>query len=230
MARTEVTQDQYLPVMVPEYNPLFLDAGAWGWSLPEVHQGGPFLTPSKYNPDTSQYAMDGVTWDKAVTFCKKITERERKAGRLPKGYVYRLPTEAEWEYACRAGSTGMFNTDGHLKYFCVAVGGSENRKVGFGRKPNTFGLYDMHGSVYEWCSDWYGPYEEGAQTDPAGPATGTRRIARGGAYLSGKVPVGEEADINRDYRYLRNASRGNFKPDMPIGIHGFRPVLALALR
>ncbi|MFC1600848.1 formylglycine-generating enzyme family protein [Candidatus Sumerlaeota bacterium] len=226
MARTEITQDQYIPVVIPEYKPLYLDAAGWGWSLPEVHQGGPFITPSKYNPDTTKYAMEGVIWEKAVEFCAKTTERERKAGRLPAGYVYRLPTEAEWEYACRAGTKGAFNTEGHLKYFCVAEGGASNKRVGFERLPNAFGLYDMHGSVYEWCLDWYGPYANGDQVDPVGPATGERRVARGGCFLSGKIPVGQEADAGRDQRYLRSASRGNFKPELPLGILGFRIVLA----
>jgi len=230
IGRTEITQQQYLPVMIPDYKPLYSGVAAWGHSLPEVHQGGPFLTKSKYNPDTSEYAMEGVTWAKAVEYCRKITARERKAGRIPAGYVYRLPTDAEWEYACRAGSKGPFNTEGHLKYFCVATGGSSNRKVGFERLPNPWGLYDMHGSVYEWCQDWYAPYEPKSTTDPAGPADGKRRVARGGSFMSGKVPVGQEADVNRDYRYLRSASRGNFKPDLPLGIIGLRIVLGPELK
>ena len=226
MARTEITQDQYIPVILPDYKPLYLDASAWGWSLPEVHQGGPFLTPSKYHPDTDKYPMEGVIWEKAIEFCEKTNEREQAAGRLPEGYVYRLPTEAEWEYACRAESPGEFNTEVHLKYFCVATGGSKNFKVGFERLPNAFGLYDMHGSVYEWCLDWYAPYAKGKQVDPIATASGQRRVARGGCSLSGKIPNGEEADPNRDYRYLRSASRGNFKPDLPLGILGLRIVLA----
>ena len=221
MAETEITQGQYLPVMIPEYKPFFS-----GSNLPEVHAGGPFNNVSRNVIDPSKHPMEGVVWQKAAEFCEKITERERKAGRLPEGYVYRLPTEAEWEYACRAGGAGPFNQEGAIPGFAVAGPNLENtRPVKEERKPNAWGLYDMHGNVYEWCLDWYGPYDSGVVTDPAGPATGEKKVARGGCSLSGKLD-GRAPNPARDQSPLRLAARGRFLPDFPLSILGFRPVLA----
>jgi formylglycine-generating enzyme required for sulfatase activity len=226
MAETEVTQEQYIPVVIPDYKPMFILAAAYGFSLPEVHSGGPFNTVSRNIIDSSKHPMEGVVWEKAVEFCNKITERERKPGRLPEGYVYRLPTEAEWEYACRAGSTGRFNVEGDLNGLAVAGPNLENTKpVREGRKPNAWGLYDMHGNVYELCLDWYGPYNSGEVADPVGPATGEKKVARGGCYLSGKLDA-RTPNPDKDQRCLRSAARGKFLPDFPLGILGFRPVLA----
>ena len=228
MAETQITQDQYLPVMVPDYEPLFIRAAAFEHSLPEVHQGGPFITESKYLASTDKNPMDGVTWDKAVEFCRILTERERKAGRLPEGYVYRLPTEAEWEYACRAGTEGAFNVEGDLSTFCWGPDVPTLRwtvPVKGRRQPNAWGLYDMHGNVYEWCLDWYGPYDEEAAKDPAGPAVGEQKVARGGAWSSGRDQGEDKSDAVR-LRYMRSASRNRFPPQKPYSIVGFRPVLA----
>jgi formylglycine-generating enzyme required for sulfatase activity len=226
MAETEITQEQYIPVIIPDYKPFFISAAAYGFSLPEVHSGGPFNTVSRSIIDSSKYPMEGVVWEKAVEFCSKMTERERKAGRLPEGYVYRLPTEAEWEYACRAGTTGSFNVEGAINGFAVAGPNLENTKlVKEGRNSNAWGLYDVHGNVYEWCLDWYGPYDSSQMTDPAGPATGEKKVARGGCYLSGKLD-GRAPNPAKDQRCLRSAARGKFLPDFPLGIIGFRPVLA----
>jgi formylglycine-generating enzyme required for sulfatase activity len=226
VAETEITQEQYIPVVIPDYKPMFLSAAAYGFSLPEVHSGGPFNTVSRNIIDSSKHPMEGVIWEKAVEFCDKITERERTAGRLPEGYVYRLPTEAEWEYACRAGTTGRFNAEGAVNGFAVAGPNLETTKpVKEGRKPNAWGLYDVHGNVYEWCLDWYGPYDSGEVTDPVGPAKGEKKVARGGCYLSGKLD-GRAPNPAKDQRCLRSAARGKFLPDFPLGILGFRPVLA----
>ncbi|MHC4249590.1 MAG: SUMF1/EgtB/PvdO family nonheme iron enzyme, partial [Planctomycetota bacterium] len=122
--------------------------------------------------------VETVSWFDAAEFCKQAAERTR----LP----FRLPTEAEWEYACRAGSGGTWcfgNDEGKLlEYAYLGAGfGAPPDPVGE-RKPNAWGLYDMHGNVREWCSDWYAPdyYAKSPAKDPTGPAEGTARIQRGG--------------------------------------------------
>jgi formylglycine-generating enzyme required for sulfatase activity len=224
MAEAEITQEQYIPINIPDYKPLFIGKAAWGMSLPELHSKGPFHTPGPGIVDTSRHPMEGVTWEKAVEFCAKLTARERKAGRIPEGYVYRLPTEAEWEYACRAGSTGRFNTEGTMNSFAATAGLKTTRPVKEGRKPNAWGLYDMHGNVYEWCLDWYGLYDSATATDPVGPAEGKKKVARGGCYLSG-TGDSDTPDPAKEQRWLRSAARGRFLPDLPLPIVGFRVVL-----
>jgi len=228
MAETEITQDQYLPVMVPNYKPLFIRAASFEHSLPEVHQGGPFVTESRYLGPTKKNPMEGVTWEKAVEFCRILTDKERTAGRLPEGYVYRLPTEAEWEYACRAGTEESFNMKGPLDRFCWGPDVGNLRwtsPVKAARKPNVWGLHDMHGNVYEWCLDWYGRYDLKADKDPTGCAAGEQKVARGGSWASGK-PQGEDKSDAVRLRYMRSASRNSFPPQRPLSIIGFRPVLA----
>ena len=122
-----------------------------------------------------------VTWQQAADFCRWLSKKE--------GQPYRLPTEAEWEYACRAGTTTAFYTGDTLDcrrrrtsaWTATAIGGSATVAVGSTR-PNAWGLFDMHGNVEEWCLDWYGPYEAGEQTDPVGRADGDVRVTRGGSY------------------------------------------------
>ena len=132
--------------------------------------------------DSSMYRVDKVSWEDAVEFCKKLSDlpEEKKAGR-----VYRLPTEAEWEYACRAGSKTAFNFGESAKslgdYAWVGDNsGTQTHPVGE-KKPNAWGLYDMQGNVGEWCSDWYGEYPKGAFIDPTGPNAADRTL-RGGSY------------------------------------------------
>jgi formylglycine-generating enzyme required for sulfatase activity len=150
-----------------------------------------------------------VSWNDAMEFCKDLTERERAAGRLPAGYEYNLPTEAEWEYACRAGTTDatyagpLVAENGKspmLDNLAWYSGNSPNGYTGKGfnvsgrtggphpvaqKQPNAWGLYDMTGNLWQWCRDWYGSYPGGNLTDPTGPATGTDRVNRGGSFGSG---------------------------------------------
>jgi formylglycine-generating enzyme required for sulfatase activity len=129
--------------------------------------------------------VEQVSWGDAKEFCRKLSAlaEERKAGR-----VYRLPTEAEWEYACRAGTTTKycFGNDesglGDFGWFNGNAGG-ETHPVG-GKKPNAWGLFDMHGNVFEWCSDWYGAYPKGVASDPQGPSGGLFRVRRGGNWIT----------------------------------------------
>ena len=128
--------------------------------------------------------VDEVLWDDAVTFCKRLSEKEGKR--------YRLPTEAEWEYACRAETATVYNTgDGEAALGEAAwYGGNSDSKTTHpvGRKePNAWGLYDMHGNVWEWCSDDLREYSRDAVTDPVGPAAGNRRVLRGGDWRCGPL-------------------------------------------
>ncbi len=122
--------------------------------------------------------VERVSWHDAVAFCKKLSEIS--------GEQYRLPTEAEWEYCCRAGSDTeyCFGDDeanlGEYAWYSDNSAG-ETHPVGT-KKPNNWGLYDMHGNVWEWCSDWYGEYPEGDTTDPSGPKKGQGRVLRGGSW------------------------------------------------
>ena len=172
MGKHEVTQAQYEAIMA--------------------------ANPSRFKGD--RLPVEGVSWEDAVAFARRLTERERQAGRLPDCQVYRLPTEAEWEYCCRAGSTGDYcygNGEGQLGDYAWYGENSETtvqgllfkrrkrqtHEVGL-KKPNAWGLYDMHGNVWEWCQDWYGDYPSGSATDPKGPSGGSIRVIRGGCWLN----------------------------------------------
>ena len=211
-----------------------------------------FKTSDAKSKPADDDAASGISWHKAVAFCEWLSKKE--------GKTYRLPTEAEWEYACRAGTTTLFNTgdtlpDAHQKWF-----GDENLRVAYfppgpmpqeydwrkaGEKamaglkygelvggswthenarhdaadslrvaqktPNAWGLHDMHGNLAEWCSDWYGPYESDAQTDPLGRVDGDFRVFRGGFHSS-------------LIRFLRSANRGSRVPYDAFDRMGFRVV------
>jgi formylglycine-generating enzyme required for sulfatase activity len=149
--------------------------------------------------DSSMYPVEQVSCDAAVEFCKRLTElpAEKKAGR-----VYRLPTEAEWEYSCRAGSKTAysFGDDKTLlnDYAWYKENSSQETHPVGEKEPNAWGLYDMHGNVWEWCSDVYGEYSAGAITDPLGPELGSGRVCRGGGSGS-EAPFCRSAD--RDARH-----------------------------
>ncbi len=141
--------------------------------------------PSNFTSAGLDAPVENVSWDEAMAFCQKITDLERAAGRLPTGYRYTLPTEAEWEYASRAGSAkpnaGVLDA---MAWFTLNSGNTTH-SVGT-KQPNAWGLCDMYGNVWEWCADWSGKYPGVAATDPTGPAAGTKRVARGGAWNSGR--------------------------------------------
>lgn len=162
--------------------------------------------PSTYKGEN--LPVEGVTWDAAMEFCEKLTQRERKAGRLSADLVYTLPTEAQWEYASRAGRTdyevGFDNYHRYLDYteinamaWTVENSGGTTHPVGR-KKPNTWGLYDMQGNVVEWCLSSFDSaelgYPGGTVIDPLHPPVkGDLRMFRGGAY-GARPPVCTSTD------------------------------------
>jgi formylglycine-generating enzyme required for sulfatase activity len=174
MGKYEVTQAQWEAVMGIN-NPSFIGGG--------------------------NYPVQGVSWDEAQKFIQNLNERND-------GYSYRLSTEAEWEYACRAGTTTEFafgdSLSSNQARFDGHWGGSTDNKVVMpvgSFRPNAWGLYDMHGNVWEWCQDWYDEnyYAKSPSVDPKGPSTGSDRVSRGGGWLS-------------DARDCRSASRSRHAP------------------
>jgi len=149
--------------------------------------------------------VEMVSWHDAVEFCKRLSAKE--------GKTYRLPTEAEWEYACRAGTTTLYCTGddpaslGEYAW-CAENCDQKTHPVGE-KKPNAWGLHDMHGNVLEWCADWYGRYASEEVSDPSGPETGSYRVDRGGSWFSGA-------------RYCRSADRGRVVPILRGENLGFR--------
>jgi len=189
MGRTEVTQGQWKTVM-----------GTEPWKRKVYVQEG------------DDYPAVYVSWNDAVEFCKKLSAME--------GKVYRLPTEAEWEYACRGGTKTAFSFGddeaelGKYAWFdgnADAIGEDYARRVAQ-KLPNPYGLHDMHGNVWEWCSDWYADYPSTPLSDPRGPASGSSRVLRGGSWDDG--PCG-----------VRCAYRRYHTPENRYDYYGFRVVL-----
>ena len=157
-----------------------------------------------------------VNWIDANAYCNWLSQKT--------GKTYRLPTEAEWEYACRAGTTTPFNTgnnlttaqanyDGNYPYNNNSKGIYRAKTLAVGSfAPNAWGLYDMHGNVWEWCNDWYGTYSSGSQTNPQGPNSGSDRVLRGGSW-------------GGDAGGCRSANRNGRNPDYRYGNYSFRVVL-----
>lgn len=159
--------------------------------------------PSTFKAAGGDAPVEHVSWLDAMAFCKKLTARERAAGRLPAGHAFTLPTEAQWEYACRAGTTGAYAGEPNAMAWYDENSGGTTHPVAT-KRPNAWGFFDMSGNVLEWCRDWYGAYPRGQAIDPGGPARGYYRIARGGSWKVG-ARVGRSAaraggsDARRDY-------------------------------
>lgn len=175
--------------------------------------------PSRFKGDAAR-PVEQVSWDDAVAFCKKLTDLDRSLKRIGLDQAYRLPTEAEWEYAARAGSTGArYTVDGlgpadSLNEIAWWMRNSNSKKHAVrGKKPNAWGLYDMLGNVLEWCSDWYGDYKSDDVADPKGPSSGSNRVSRGGSWFS-------------DAENLRSAVRFKFYQGGRSDVFSFRPALS----
>ena len=155
--------------------------------------------------------VETVSWTEVTSFCNKLTASERKAGRLPAGMTYQLPTEAEWEYACRAGTKTAYAFGDSLTSDQANIRGDRPHETTDVGKylANAWGFHDMHGNVWEWCADWYGNYPTGAVSDPVGPADGSGRVKRGGSWLYSASDA-------------RSAYRGRSVPAVSRDILGFR--------
>jgi formylglycine-generating enzyme required for sulfatase activity len=157
--------------------------------------------------------VEQVSWEEAVEYCRKLTAKQWAEGILADGWEWRLPTEAEWEYAARAGTTGA--RYGKLDTIAWHDGNSGGETHHVKQKTaNAWGLYDMMGNVWEWCSDWRGDYPTGSVTDPTGPSSVSFRVFRGGCWSS----LAGDA---------RSANRGRFVPGIRFWFLGFRPALSL---
>ncbi len=189
MGKYEVTQEQWYKVM--GNNPAHFKSERIGMS-------------------SQNHPVEKVSWDNAQEFIRKLNAKEGTN-------AYRLPTEAEWEYAARAGSETVyyFGDDAdRLGEYAWYLGNAERKTHPAGQlKPNAWGLYDMHGNVLEWCQDWYGEdyYSHSPSKDPQGPASGSRRVVRGGDW--GSIAW-----------HCRSAFRTAWRPGLRFHILGFRLV------
>jgi formylglycine-generating enzyme required for sulfatase activity len=147
-----------------------------------------------------RHPVENVSWDDAMAF---IAQLNTLASKKSLGGSYRLPTEGEWEYACRAGTTTAYSfgdSESELKKYGWYFENSRITTHPVGEKlPNGWGLYDMHGNVWEWCADWYDDYPIIAVTDPTGPTVGSFRVFRGGSW-------------NFVAAYCRSADRSGIDP------------------
>ncbi|MDA1046174.1 MAG: SUMF1/EgtB/PvdO family nonheme iron enzyme, partial [Verrucomicrobia bacterium] len=155
--------------------------------------------------------VEQVSWKDVTAFCDKLTALERKAGRLPAGMTYQLPTEAQWEYACRAGTTTAYAFGDSLTSGQANIRGGPGGTTEVGKYPaNAWGFHDMHGNLCEWCADVYEwDYPPGNLTDPVGPAVGSLRVERGGSFYFSA-------------NNARSAFRSKNKPASRIFLLGFR--------
>lgn len=181
--------------------------------------------PSQHKDDATRgrLPVDRVSWNDTAEFCRRLTALERSAGRLPEGFEYALPTEAQWEFACRAGSRAEFSFGDRLSVGQAnvaegyAVAGEKEYILGkpapVGSYPaNAWGLHDMHGNVWEWTHDWFAAYPGGEAADPSGPFEGKVRTCRGGCW-------------KYHAKFARSARRGYLDPSTKHSDLGFRVAL-----
>jgi formylglycine-generating enzyme required for sulfatase activity len=226
MEKFLVTQGDYLAVMGS--NPSYFRNGIDGTNYGGT---GSTITNELLHP------VEQVCWDDAASYCAWRTDHEQARGLIPTNYEYRLPTESEWEYACRAGTTTAFYLGSSLRSGQANFDGQDEYEAVLGQiynpsgihlgittpvgsyAPNGWGLYDMIGNVYEWCQDWYGPYPAGTVVDPQGAVAGMDHVLRSGFWGDGAGGC-------------RSASRIIYHcpgPGNSDNIFGFRAVLAPAL-
>ena len=201
LGKYEVTQAQYETVMTGNAEGLNAKPSNW--------------------PNNNDRPVEKVSWNDAQVFLSRLNDMEQTAGRLPAGWKYVLPTEAQWEYACRAGTTTIFswgnsatstqaNFKGTYPYGGGASGPNLQQTTDIGQyAANPWGFFDMQGNVWEWVSDWKANYLTGAQTDPEGPASGSNRVKRGGSWYNGGTD-------------LRSARRHDLTPSNRPDTLGFR--------
>ena len=172
LGKHEVTQAQYQTVM-------------------NGNSAGLSADPSQFKG--SNRPVERASWEDAQIFLSQLNSIEQTAGRLPTGWKYVLPTEAQWEYACRAGTTTAYSWGNDINSSRANYNWDGGRTSGNDFKQtrdvgqyaaNPWGFFDMHGNVWEWVSDWKANYLTGAQTDPEGPASGSLRVLRGGSWYS----------------------------------------------
>jgi formylglycine-generating enzyme required for sulfatase activity len=198
LGKHEVTQAQYEAVMTGNSEGLNAKPSNW--------------------PNNNDRPVEKVSWNDVQVFLSRLNDMEETAGRLPTGWKYVLPTEAQWEYACRAGTTTAYSWGNDINSSRANYnwdGGSndgndfkQTRDVGK-YTVNPWGFFDMHGNVWEWVSDWKANYPGGAQTNPEGPASGSNRVFRGGSW-------------NTAGTYLRSAKRNDNTPGLRTNYIGFR--------
>lgn len=226
------SQPESKPVLVPITNMVAIRAGSF-WRIRnnvtishdfwigkyEVTQaefeGLMGRNPSNFKGDSNR-PVEKLTWFDATAYCSALTQRERAAGRLPGTFEYRLPAEAEWEYACRANTTNRFSFGDDPKVADAYAWTSENSEgtthpVGQ-KAPNPWGLHDIHGNVWEWCEDWFADYPPVDVTDPAGARAGKYRVFRGGSW-------------NHEVQFTRSANRFMMSPSNGIHFVGMRVAL-----
>ena len=189
LGKYEVTQSQYQTIM--NGNPAGLNAD------PSAFKG-------------NNRPVERVSWEDAQIFLTQLNAIEQTAGRLPNGWKYVLPTEAQWEYACRAGTTTTYSWGNDINSTRANYNQNIGQTVNVGQYgANPWGFYDLHGNVFEWVYDWKANYLSGAQTDPEGPASGSDHVRRGGSW-------------NLDWNYQRSANRDQVNPNYRHTNTGFR--------
>jgi formylglycine-generating enzyme required for sulfatase activity len=183
LGKYEVTQAQYEAVMTGNSEGLNAKPSRW--------------------PNNIDRPVEMVSWNDAQVFLSLLNDMEENAGRLPAGWKYVLPTEAQWEYACRAGTTTAYSWGNDInssRANFILSGFSQTRDVGL-YDANPWGFFDMHGNVYEWVYDWHAVYASSSQVNPEGPASGSYRVVRGGCWYGGGM---EMRSANRPRLFLVN--------------------------